>query len=77
MTILKTVAELEAIYGEPSEASLIKVSDRPTQGYRKLVKASALAAELPTPVSPMRELNQDFDSRSCDREWSDRARSSM
>lgn len=42
MTILKTVAELEAIYGETSEASLIKVSDRLTQGYRKLMEASPL-----------------------------------
>jgi len=42
VTILKTVAELEAIYGEPSEASLIKVSDRLMQGYRKLMEASPL-----------------------------------
>ena len=40
MTILKTVAELEAIYGETSEASLIKVSDCLTQGYRKMMEAS-------------------------------------
>ena len=42
MTILKTVAELEAIYGETSEASLIKVSDCLTQGYRKMMEASPL-----------------------------------
>lgn len=42
MTILKTVAELEAIYGETSEASLIKVSDRLTQGYRQMMEASPL-----------------------------------
>ncbi|WP_417410253.1 pyridoxamine 5'-phosphate oxidase family protein [Hoeflea sp.] len=42
MTILKTVAELEAIYGETSEASLIKVSDRLTQGYRKMMEVSPL-----------------------------------
>jgi len=40
VTILKTVAELEAIYGETSEASLIKVSDCLTQGYRKMMEAS-------------------------------------
>ncbi|MEM5472414.1 pyridoxamine 5'-phosphate oxidase family protein [Hoeflea sp. AS60] len=44
MTIIKTVAELEAIYGEISEASLIKVSDRLTEGYRKLIEASPLLA---------------------------------
>jgi uncharacterized protein len=44
MTIIKTVAELEAIYGEISEASLIKVSDRLTEGYRKLVEASPIMA---------------------------------
>lgn len=42
MTILKTVAELESIYGETSEASLIKVSDRLTQGYRQMMEASPL-----------------------------------
>ena len=30
MTIIRTEAELEAIYGEVSEASVIKVSDRLT-----------------------------------------------
>lgn len=42
MTTIKSVAELEAIYGEPSEASLIKVSDRLTGGYRKLVEVSPI-----------------------------------
>tara|TARA_R110000850_G_scaffold9102_5_gene33572 strand:+ start:1680 stop:2288 length:609 start_codon:yes stop_codon:yes gene_type:complete len=42
VTILKTVAELEAIYGETSEASLIKVSDCLTHGYRKMMEASPL-----------------------------------
>jgi len=44
MTIIQTVAELEAIYGEPSEASVIKVSNRLTEGYRKLIEASPVMA---------------------------------
>ncbi|AKI00168.1 PPOX class probable FMN-dependent enzyme, DR_2398 family [Hoeflea sp. IMCC20628] len=42
MTIIASIAELEAIYGESSEASMIKVSDRLTAGYRQLVEASPL-----------------------------------
>lgn len=44
MTIIKKVADLEAIYGEISEASLIKVSDCLTGGYRKLIEASPIVA---------------------------------
>ena len=44
MTIIRTEAELEAIYGEVSEASVIKVSDRLTAGYRKLIEASPIMA---------------------------------
>jgi len=44
VTIIRTVAELEAIYGETGEASRIKVSDRVTSGYRKLIEASPLMA---------------------------------
>ena len=44
MSIVRTVAELEAIYGETSEASVIKVSSRLTEGYRKLMQASPIVA---------------------------------
>ncbi|EDQ33576.1 PPOX class probable FMN-dependent enzyme, DR_2398 family [Hoeflea phototrophica DFL-43] len=44
MTTITSIAELEAIYGECSEASLVKVADRLTEGYRKLVEASPLVA---------------------------------
>ncbi len=44
MSIVKTVAELDAIYGERSEASVIKVSDRLTAGYRRLIEASPIVA---------------------------------
>jgi len=44
MTIISSISELEAIYGEPSEASLIKVSNRLTEGYRKLIEASPVMA---------------------------------
>jgi uncharacterized protein len=44
VSIVRTVAELEAIYGETSEASVIKVSDRLTAGYRRLIEASPIVA---------------------------------
>lgn len=44
MSIVKTVAELDAIYGETSEASVIKVSERLTAGYRRLIEASPIVA---------------------------------
>jgi uncharacterized protein len=43
-TTIGTIDELEAIYGETGEASIIKVSDRLTAGYRSLVEASPLVA---------------------------------
>lgn len=44
MTIITSIAELEAIYGDISEASVIKVGDRLTAGYRQLIEASPLMA---------------------------------
>jgi PPOX class probable FMN-dependent enzyme len=44
MTIINTMAALEALYGEPSEASRVKVSDRLSAGYRRLIEASPLMA---------------------------------
>lgn len=44
MTIITSVAELEEIYGATSEASMIKVSDRLTEGYRQLIEASPVMA---------------------------------
>ncbi len=40
MTIVKTVAQLNALYGEPGEASLIKVTDFLTPEYRAMIAAS-------------------------------------
>ena len=42
MTIIRTIEDLESHYGQPGEASLIKVTDRLTPGYRRLVEASPL-----------------------------------
>jgi predicted pyridoxine 5'-phosphate oxidase superfamily flavin-nucleotide-binding protein len=44
MSVIRTVAELEALYGETSEASIIKVSDRLTEGYSRLIEASPIVA---------------------------------
>jgi uncharacterized protein len=40
MTIVTTVAQLQALYGEPGEASLIKVTDYLTPQYRTMIAAS-------------------------------------
>src|ERR1700761_2058349 len=44
MSIIATVAELEAIYGCPGEASTVKVADRITPSYRTLIGTSPFAA---------------------------------
>lgn len=42
--IISTVAELEALYGAPQEASVVKEVDRLTAEYRAIVEASPFAA---------------------------------
>src|SRR5580693_6540273 len=44
MTIIATIDELEAIYGQPNEASIVKVADRITPQYRVLIDKSPFAA---------------------------------
>src|ERR1700742_3622591 len=44
MSIVRTVDELEAIYGLPGEASTVKVADRVTPPYRVLIGKSPFAA---------------------------------
>jgi len=44
MTIIATIDELEAIYGQPNEASTVKVADRITPPYRALIDKSPFAA---------------------------------
>jgi uncharacterized protein len=44
MSIIATIRELEAIYGQPNEASTVKVSDRITPQYRVLIDKSPFAA---------------------------------
>ena len=43
-TPIETIADLEALYGTPGEASLVKVADRLTDEYRKLIQASPFFA---------------------------------
>jgi PPOX class probable FMN-dependent enzyme len=40
VTTITTIEELERLYGTPGEASLIKVADRLTVGYRRFIEAS-------------------------------------
>src|SRR5712672_753889 len=44
MTIIATMDQLEAIYGQPDEASTVKVADRITPQYRVLIDKSPFAA---------------------------------
>src|ERR1700737_2606714 len=44
MSIIATISELEAIYGQPNEASTVKVADRVTPHYRALIDRSPFAA---------------------------------
>ena len=44
MSILATIEQLEAIYGQPNEASTVKVADRITAPYRVLIDKSPFAA---------------------------------
>src|SRR3984957_12302369 len=44
MSIIATIDELEAIYSQPNEASIVKVADRITPPYRMLIDKSPFAA---------------------------------
>ena len=44
MSIIATVEQLEAIYGQPNEASIVKVSAKITPQYRALIDKSPFAA---------------------------------
>ena len=44
MSIVTSVAQLEAIYGEPNEASTVKLTDHVTADYQALIEASPFAA---------------------------------
>ncbi len=44
MSRITTIEELEALYGAPGEAALVKVADRLTAEYRRLIEASAFMA---------------------------------
>ena len=44
MTIITTIEQLQAIYGEPNAASTVKVADRITPQYRVLIDKSPFAA---------------------------------
>ncbi len=44
MTIIQTIEELEAIYGQPRDTSLVKEADRITPDYAALIEASPFLA---------------------------------
>ena len=44
MSIITTIEDLEAIYGQPNEASTVKVADRVTPQYRMLIDKSPFVA---------------------------------
>src|SRR5450631_3480641 len=43
MSVIATIEQLEAIYGQPNEASTVKVADRITPPYRVLIDKSPFA----------------------------------
>ena len=44
MSIVASIEELEEIYGQPGETSIVKVADRITPSYRTLIEKSPFAA---------------------------------
>src|SRR5215475_14923583 len=44
MSIVASIEELEEIYGQPGETSIVKVADRITPSYRMLIEKSPFAA---------------------------------
>jgi PPOX class probable FMN-dependent enzyme len=44
MSVITTIKQLEAIYGFPNSASIVKVADRVTPAYRLLIEKSPFAA---------------------------------
>src|SRR2546430_324973 len=44
MSTITTLEQLEAIYGSPNEASVVKVADHITLAYRALIEASPFVA---------------------------------
>src|ERR1700745_3414166 len=44
MSIIATIGQLEAIYGQPNDASTVKVANRVTPQYRALIDKSPCAA---------------------------------
>ena len=44
MSVIHTIEDLEAIYGQPNEASTVKVADRVTPQYRVLIDKSPFVA---------------------------------
>ena len=68
----------------PRSAIVISIGEIYFQCARALMRARIWEQEawpdvsdLPTPGSLMRELKQDFDSLTYDRDWPDRAKNSM
>ena len=45
MQRIETIEDLKAVYGEPGEASLVKVTDRLTGAYRAMIEASYPVAQ--------------------------------
>lgn len=43
MSVVATIGQLEAIYGQPNEASTVKIEDRVTPQYRILIEKSPFA----------------------------------
>ena len=63
MSVIATIEQLEAIYGQPNEASTVKVASQIAPQYRLLIDASPFAA-LATgwPSTVCRRVRRDHDT---------------
>jgi len=74
MSVIATIDQLEAIYGQPNEASTVKVADRVTPAYRILIEKSPFAALA---TSGPEGLDCSPRGEQYGREWPERARRTM
>ena len=72
MSLITTIAELEALYGAPVEEATVKEVDRITPHYRAYIEASRFAILILAALSDTRGGSEVYD-----REWPGRAAKAM
>jgi predicted pyridoxine 5'-phosphate oxidase superfamily flavin-nucleotide-binding protein len=91
VSIIQSVEQLEAIYGQPNEASTVKVADRITPRYQMLIDKSLFVAlatwnpdkrvdpgSLPIPGQILAQMSENrVGGEEHDRAWPERAAASL